>query len=370
MLRIQAPSSVVIAETCNAAAGLISGNSNAFSEHVDDGMGDPDVDRVSSGQRYTIQTNPGNSFAITCEPSAFASVGGSGEVEGSVDYKATTTPLNLVLSGGIGAQNAKRYLIGQKATATVQNGGLTASNFKWSITGGDPFYYWMANQTTGTFDPLDLSQEHGSSTSCYFKMPGTATFTCTFDLAVPAGAKPAGGFPGIVLTKTAVIDPPDAFGFPWKTGSVAIDPPPPANPFKFGFVGLQIPRYPGTSIGISWQAFATTPANYVTAGDKGGWNYVQLITPGYSRISQGTAQTWNLNGIRCLDTRYPYTPTQVGNFPGSAGKFPADGVINVDGDGPGFILLDTLSRVQLFPKFDTWLMYLPPGSDSLLCAAA
>ena len=211
------PQAIVIREECNAGCNA---STITAPEAASNDLGFPQVQNgtstYSQGVRYQIKTNPGESFDLHCSPSASLGAGTTsyGYGSASVRYKADASPLDLILSGGKGTQKDKHYLIGQLCTASVVTGGLPATNFNWSMTGGDPFSSWTANLNNGKFNPLDLTQAHGSSLSCYFKKQDTATATCTFDLAIPFGALPFGGFPSLTVTKQATIDKPNLQLYP------------------------------------------------------------------------------------------------------------------------------------------------------------
>lgn len=105
-------------------------------------------DSISSGTRYQIKDQPGQSFTITSSPSAAVAgpaVAGTPTTNGGtvdVRYTATASPLEVVLSGGIGPKNNKSFLIGQQVTGTVLTGGLTANGFNWTVS-GNPFKNWQ-----------------------------------------------------------------------------------------------------------------------------------------------------------------------------------------------------------------------------------
>ncbi len=99
---------------------------------------------------YTLKNNPGVSFSITADPKASAtsscqppfSVATAGA---GVTYDAGASAVEIVLSGGIGPYYDKRYLIGQKVTATVLAPyHVTVSSHDWSVTDGEPFKDWTA----------------------------------------------------------------------------------------------------------------------------------------------------------------------------------------------------------------------------------
>jgi hypothetical protein len=101
-------------------------------------------------------------------------------LNGSVSYQANAEPLEVVLSGGIGPKDAKRYLIGQLVTATLSAGGLQPTSYSWSISDGNPFKFYLPSDNTGTLLELEGEDLTGSSLGFHFRTPvvGKATVSC------------------------------------------------------------------------------------------------------------------------------------------------------------------------------------------------
>lgn len=360
------PQQVVVYEHCETE--WIGKGDNIPGGSCDDGLGDSasydyeqQPDGSYSGSGYCsgtlYQIKPGGqTITINCSPEAENDAGNDGEA--FVHYWANVSPLEVVLSGGIGYSSSKHYLIGQQCHATLDPGGLTPSNYNWMATGGDVFKSWTADQTNGVLS--GLGTETGDSLDCYFKKPDTGYVTCTVDLAVPSGAKPSGGFPGTQVTQTCSIDPPSA-SFSAYIGGVSFDD----SNNAIGLTGLTPPtgfeQY-GT-VGITWPCDANTPSAYLSAG-QGNWNYVQLTKPGRTRTNQGVDQALYLNGLICLDNSYPYGSNPSSSFPGSPPSFPADGSTDTYADGPTDTVSDGMTHLDDLDSFNTWLMYLPPGDNS------
>lgn len=117
---------------------------------------------------YSVRMNPGTTFTETANPNANASASCRPEfavanVGLTVSYQASAAGVEVLLSGGIGEQHEKRYLIGQRVTATLSIPfGLTLTSINWSVNGGSPFKSWTADQTSTTFTDFVGISETGS----------------------------------------------------------------------------------------------------------------------------------------------------------------------------------------------------------------
>ena len=133
----------------------------------------------------------------------------------------------------------------------------------------------------------------------------------------------------------------------------------PANPNEISLWGA---TYEGRTWGTLWAGTVLTPPIYNDSGyDYGGWNYTQIVTPSRSRTFNGMSQNWSLNGLTGLDGTFGYAPY----WPS---LFDADGTEQVDGDAPeqGFAAGATFYSVS--DSFVTYILYLPPGTDSKVIA--
>lgn len=377
------PSVAVIAETCTASWGgsdrIIEGSANntlGFEEVVDGG------NSQSSGTRYKIQENPGTSFTVKCSPQAKVSgtgVVGPPDINGSgnafVKYKAKASALEVILSGGIGPNHDKQFLIGQKVGATLSTGGLTADAYNWSIGGGDPFKNWTASYSTqppqsqGQF--TQIGAETNSTLSFYFKKPddiNPATVSCAIHLVVPTGSLPTAGL-NVTPSRECTVRKPN-FTFSVSLGYVHLTPTGSVSPDGIKLGGLPSPTgttYPN-DMGITYSAQVTTPSDFMSAMNAiGGWNFVQLVKPGRHHVLHSVAQGMAKNDLLCVDNTYPYEPAPYASHPGGAGQYSANGTVNTAADAPSNGLpADPWDGdgVNYFDSFGTWLMYLPPGNDS------
>ena len=360
------PSAVVIAETCTASWG---GSERITAGSADNTLGFAEVayggNSQSSGTRYKIQEGPGTSFTVKCSPQA--KVAGTGvvgppDVYGSgnafVKYKATASALEVILNGGIGPKDNKKFLIGQHVGATVSTGGLTANSYNWSIGGGEPFKNWTASQTQGHFTALGA--ETNSTLGFYFKKPepvAPAIVSCATHLVVPSGSLPVAGL-NATPSRECTVTHPD-FTMEVRMGDVHMFGTSP-NGLGLKLGGLSNSTYNG-EVGIVYNSTVTTPPEF-TASGIGGWNFVQLITPGRHEVIYGIAEGMIKNGLLCLDNWYPYAPASAVTQP-----FPANGNHFEGVDAPQNSLVsnpDQDDSVDFKDEFGVWLMYIPPGADS------
>ncbi len=110
------PQCAVLTETASASWSGEAGN-------CADGLGHPETTQQYSGQsqgtKYTVVNSPGQSFQVACSPSAFALLSQGASVPGityataTVSYRASVTPVSIVLSGTTRQWNADHALIGQ-----------------------------------------------------------------------------------------------------------------------------------------------------------------------------------------------------------------------------------------------------------------
>jgi len=129
----------------------------------------------------------------------------------------------------------------------------------------------------------------------------------------------------------------------------------------------------GFAYGIGWHTTVSTPPGNGFA--QGEFNYLQLVKAARTRAFNNVAQHDNLNGMWMLDgnlnpyppavdpnTKAPFTPF---NAPNGAKAWMTDG-------GPGFALdapalpwgVGGVSAVTASDYFNTYVMYLPPGTGS------
>jgi len=195
---------------------------------ADDGLGHAYVPfaygGVSSGDRYQVKNNPGQSFSLpSVSPSASvtqAPSGPSGLVAGSigVSYTVSYTVPSIVFGGGLAPSTGnpyQRYLIGQQATAGLSLGavpvGVSATTWSWTISDGSPFEAWGDPNTQDVHPTQNQAKFYdltawgllfntnpwaASTLLWHFKEPvqaGDVYVTDTSHVTLPPGALPASG---------------------------------------------------------------------------------------------------------------------------------------------------------------------------------
>jgi len=336
------PKDVIVHEYCLASAGAMSQPGSA-SASADNGLGSPSdssttpITIVSGGQTIVLGQSAGSSsvgskytkkdggytITLTCSPSATATGGRNSSA--SVLYKATVSPVTVTLGGGIGTAGDKQYVIGQLCTASVTAGGLAPVSYSWSVSGGEPFKSYNANESTAVFTPLGAMIQ--SSAQFYWKKPDDATVTCNVLLVTPDGT---------IISATAeaecgVVSPDYTLTSP-SIGTVQALPRDKPSYMKLTGVRFTDTDNVTKITGILWVASVTDPTGF----NGGGWNFTQIVS---------------LDGAWALDTWFPYEPR------GSA--FPANGTIKKSGDSPSDPFAGTYVSVRY--NFKVYTLYVPSG---------
>ncbi|CEK16641.1 hypothetical protein CWRG_01559, partial [Chthonomonas calidirosea] len=150
------PPAVVVMQDCTAQWQCMTTNGRLGTGNADNGLKFPPINlgdgihmvgQSSSGQQYLIQTGNMKNFTVNCTPSASITVPTPfvGQAGAGVTYKASATPLMIVLGGsGINLNVQPEYLIGQQVTCSLIPGGLTPSNYQWTPPAAcQPFKSWQ-----------------------------------------------------------------------------------------------------------------------------------------------------------------------------------------------------------------------------------
>ncbi len=263
--------------------------------------------------------------------------------------------------------NKDNILIGQGCTAhlTIPLYQWAAqSNWSWTISGNKFQDYEVAEDLTvsphtssTTFSgnssvPLDQMTAHWY----WSDNKGDQTVKCTATVPSPSGPLQ------VKATKTVKLQVPDdtLVVTPGRVEINSLDP---------NTTGLSL-WAGGVSSGSGFDLVGTvtTPSLFPGAG---GWNVVQITHPGRWRTLDdvnGVAQPekpWSLNGQTGLDKQFPYDPAPTVDTSASqqAPGHWLDGAFVDTGDSPGFIVDNAYKHYRVSEKFDTYAMYLPPGSD-------
>ncbi|MCW5940081.1 MAG: TfoX/Sxy family protein [Fimbriimonadaceae bacterium] len=356
-----------------------------------------DYGQSSSGFKWTAVQNPGQSFTVTCTPSASCShsrEGPSGLLAGSaaVSYFAEAFPVRMVLNGVTDVQGKTSILIGQKLVASVS--GVPAEvqdpdpntppndEYSWTRPKGGPFLdYNPAVLPTVFQDWADSGEEtmvtyFGRSTSelvdlnCTVSLP---LFALTFDV------KRKLRIHGPVVQYRMDISP---TGTPRSDRMYLLSQPQPpvyvenlVDPEEMKFWGVALPGYPsfykvGATMNVKLGLDSDIQDKF--GFEVGSWNYTQLVSCKlHIKHQNGNDQFHNSDwGEEGLDGGFPY--------PGDGGPHGA-GVIDEDGnvddvfghqwaDSPG---LESIRQALLdwtwwYTRWDfkLFIFYLPPGAGS------
>ena len=358
------PDAVIIAETCTAQVQCSHSMGSAYTNTCDNGLSSPAVKSTSgspyypsdtitsTGSRYTIKQNPGQSFTITCSPNASLSGpnngGDSGQGTVSVAYGVSTTPVRLDITG----LTANSVLIGQGLTASLYTGTYPQSSWQWTVS-GDPFAGFQVTQTTGKAIELSPDMMKQATLSWFYRSLNGATgsnpsnISCAATVTFPDGTQQQ-----VTKTETITVYAP-THSFKPYFGTVEILPKPsilnlPPNTL----IAWDDPMY---GYGFTLEGKVTTPSQFVGEEGNGVWVNEQIVTITESYTLRGAARP---------------TPDPNNGHTGSDGPFyyvntswPADGTLNIISDGPSNPIKQNMVQVTIAHVFQTFMLYKPPSAD-------
>lgn len=334
---------------------------------VSDGLGDPQVDAIyppagsSSGTHYvSIGRKDDGTYEYDISPSASMTNGSC-----SVSIQAAVVGyMTISVQGGLNGLG-ESFLVGQQCqatanvTATGSGESFTAKSYSWAISGGKPIAGFKtttsAYLSTGHPTPL-ASPLSGQNVNCYFTTADRPTISC----AVVA-TTPIGDFSFSAQKKTTTVVP-DATFTPTPGDTILFnDGSTSGDPFS---ISLTDHGANGTQVnpqGMVMTGVVTTPSEY---GSGNGWQAIQLIQLGRSRVLNGATQTemsgidevgWFTSG---LDLILPMAP--------ATGFFLADGNPGQPKphDTPGETLkyAGGATSYTIGDAFNTFMMYTPPDA--------
>jgi hypothetical protein len=330
---------------------------------------------TSSGVKWSVKNNPGQSFTWTCTPSASAStadppVGPYADAAASVSYRIDVGFIQISLSGGIQSTTESRYLIGQKCRAEITSDSippLSINSYSWNVSGGDSFKRFYVSHSQATH--LSAGYRDNLATpittptlKCHFAKNGTVTISCTVGLAVPPGDKPESGL-SLSLSQQTTTELPVMASLTWDPAYTRMSL---NNDYVYA---SSVPRPDPpieNDLGLKWYSAVTTPADFLIGQDYGYWRWVQLVTLSSTRVLNGTTQS-EMSGndevgyfTAGLDVSYPYAPSE----PDPPAAWPADGSQHLAFDRPARSLDAVASSYSVRDNFESFLMYKPPGVDS------
>jgi hypothetical protein len=349
------PPSVAIIKETSTASWTGDGTSCA------NGLGNPETGgpygKTSTGDKFWVKTNPGQSFTFTCTPTASAVLGEnspSGLPAGSVgvSYQAFVFPVRLRLVGVIDPVKDKRILLGQKLRASVDLGGFTTNGqqrYTWDVKGGAPFISYTAGTPT-TYAGWAPHSEFTGNTAMHFRTPSKSVEVfCEVQITEPALT--------FDLSQDLSPESPNRFHNRQDIGDMTLLPND-TSPDKFRLFGA---TYPGLNPwGMFWDYWVETPSYYGL--DVGRWAFVQLVMDESTvTYGQNTSYIQTTRGW-ALDHSFPH-PYRLGGGP----WFSASGFTNVykvhsDRPGVDFLTTPTFDSLSIDMMLDAYTVYSPPDS--------
>ncbi len=311
---------------------------------------------------------PSVSPAASCTVSSGAGYGSYAAVAASVGYVATAYPVTINLSGTLTNSNGQpvldssgnqQILVGQGCKASlvgVPSGtGWGPTTYSWSVS-GTTFQDWQpassSNSQASFYDPGPGTQTN-STYHWYWNDSSqtTETVTCTAMVTPPAGQ---GYSFSVTATQKVGVYLPTINKNSNFVGAGYIAPYQPTYP-------LWMVAEPSASMkslnygeGSTWVTSVSMPST-PTFNGTGTYAYAQIIAPGETVTDiNGVSHTGQRNGLEGLDGKFPYY----------SDTYPADGRQYNDGDSPALPVSDVEKSEQLTDTFHTYLMFMPPGSDS------
>ncbi|MCW5937395.1 MAG: hypothetical protein KIT11_08830 [Fimbriimonadaceae bacterium] len=342
------PPAIVIGEYCRAAYD--------HSGAANNGLGDPEVNKVSEGSRWSVKYKA-SSFTLTVSPSPNDVTANYPDFPFcEVWYKPYIYPIDIDFDGvqsGSGGNN-DYCLVGQEVVATLTKGGLPDypdDTYQWAISGGRLFAAYSAWPNSATITPYVPGI--AKSTTCYFSKLREGDFTCQTFIGGPVQKS-------LTITRTVTLEKPTP-----SQVSVGIGTPQKnmvGGDLRFRLFGGLAPW--GQTLlgpaGIIWAANPCTPAVYDGVGR---WQFVQKLIPARHIVQGGVPKHLETNGIDGLDTSYPFSGPYYSSIDPVAS-------FNWTGDSPWALLEPhwqppiTQSRIAT-ESFKAYVMYKPPQHEGL-----
>lgn len=334
------------------------------------GLGHPEVNKVSSGLVYELFADPPAKFSRYVTPLVSAEALNPfvqpESATGYVGIRFKAYPIEIKLTGVLDAETDRRLMIGQNLGAYVSIGSLpmgTGPTYLWNVSAGNPFQSWNINTTfPDSAWVTGFAPQTTATLSTYLRTPDPFNVTCSFY------------WPWLNTTLTLTEDGKAVKPEPLVTTVLIVDPevvPDLTDPVK---VWLH-QTGPPSAHGIKWYGEIDTPDDFDNGGD-GWWTIVQLVTNNRTRdglVPWDTRPSPDIkvNGMVGLDASFPY-PTPWGPDPNPyveydfthVYEFPADGSNHFSADSPTAITLDISSQVH--DLFNTYYIYYPPGTSQYI----
>lgn len=359
-----APPVAFVKETSSASFSGTGGACDpGFSDNLQTNSTTPDdwgfYSVQKSAVRYHVKTAPGNSFTVTCTPTASASAPGMPGGESSVTYKVEAWPVNIAVGGTTAdpGDDRPKILPGQKVTGVVVYGdgapltpALVAGvsppkhDTTWTISGCNPFLDFVVASGGATGTLTTYSSQQGATGWAFWAKPGTGTVACEHKMKLTEGPQTVFTV-GLQKTVPVVDVDKTAIAFAQNPGAMYEEAVKNGNLMRI--VRFSHARFEGA---------VTTPTFFHVASDKGSWDFVQLIRTSerrWRRNGQLHLEPDNIyGGAPRLDNQFPYDPGAV-----------ADGTNGFAIDAPAYgkpkAWVD-LEHIWFKDEFTMFWIYRPP----------
>lgn len=345
------PDCVIIGETCMAAYN------STFIPPTPQGQCDNGLEATStpynssnaisdskSSARYQVKQNPGQSFTITCNPTASLSGQGASSPGGHstggayVHYRAIVYPARVTLTGVTPVNNTDNILIGQGCSANlVTTAPVMFQNYHWGTNNSSTFASFdrAPDDSWGHVTYCDPAIWTSANPSWFWFMEGDGTVTGSADAYV------SGQCIGSVAAHKALTV--------WTPYSKFIGIPGPIN-----YTANQASVIAGDSTrsgndpGMKFIGSVGTPYMFTTNGT-GQWCFLQILD--LDRVQHGFPSPIGIatHVNEALDKVFPY-----------AGFFSADSTsgTHTENDTDDSPESKFISLVQSFSIHDTYKMYM------------
>ena len=349
-----APSQVIITEAVSSSMAFFYGNASL-----------PPV-------KTTYEAKDASSGTVTVSVPVSVTATFSTYTKGVLNASASASPTSVIITPGGAVQDSSYnydILVGQGCTSSLSGipSGCTVSNYQWSVS-GITFQKWSGTTPALPPAPANLNASYEvdgpgpltNPTAHWYwdDVKGVKTVSCTATVTPPSGQ--GSPFP-ISVTQNVTLAVPQTTESP-TVGNVQINNHPPAV-YGTGYA-LYVGGNSNQPYGIFFTTQVLTPTLFASPS-YGIWNMVQCVAP---NLWTTRYQSWEVadpgNGGSGLDTRYPFYPGN-GSNPSFPSGIVANNLIAQPYDGPGLgNLSNTIRRYRVQERFNTFVMYLPPGTDT------
>ena len=353
-----APAAVIVQEHSVASFTTTSQPGSTVTGSCDNGLKVTSPAGVTSytadSSTYTVKS--GSSFSLPARSPVANASGSTGNStptpvcsgNTSITYTVTATPVTITPTGTTASANGPMALTGQQLGGTLNiPSGFTAKSYAWSV-GGDTFATYDKDAPNGTHTtqlvPLSSADKAATKFQFYDKKAENIIISCAATVTAPDGS---------LLTVTAqsqqiTVLKPTVTKWDIITGYV--------QPHGAGVWGLEPDPSTTNTDGETWKNITISLPTQFSGGQG---CIAQLLTPDREEYIGATPTPLvPNNGIKGLDGGFPYGPIWSLPVPGADSDSPST---QISGGNPG----GTISKITAHDLFTTYVMYMPPGTNSV-----